>query len=716
MVRAMQRVPLQSARVVRQMSKASAFRFALVLVAPCALALSLFLVMREFRQGDEIAAQVENSHRIRAELTDLLALHQDLEIGQRGLIITQDREFLVPYETARPRLDDSLARIATILSRSPEFQRLAYLSHQKLDFVDRTIAMTLEGRSDDAIALIREGRGKHLMDQIRTSIDRLQESEQDRLNDRIIAFRSSRDGVETIVSAIFVALSCILLLAIAITARAMRLRSEAASKYREISARQVAILESAYEGVVTINTSGSIESLNPAIRQMTGYRTDELIRRDIGILFEIAPDKGFKESFLRRFLRRSESTERTFELLGRRKDGTLFPCEVGVSPVQLETGTTFVAIVRDTTERKRVEQMKSEFVSTVSHELRTPLTSIAGSLGLVAGGAAGEIPEKAARLIQIARDNCDRLVRLINDILDLEKLESGRMEIKLQPVSLRSFLPQAVQANIGYAQQFGVTLELGPVTDDAFVMADPDLLMQVMTNILSNAAKFSLPGEPVDISVTSLDRRWRIDVTDRGPGIPGEFATRIFGKFAQAEATDSRKKGGTGLGLSIVREILNRIGGEVSFDSVEDQGTTFHVDLPRHAHVGRISISDQSDFSVLHVEDDPDVLDLIENALAGRYSLQSAKTLEEARGILEHFRFDVAIVDFALPDGSGHELLPLLRRQGAHILVFTAQDTDQSVTAEVEGVFIKSRASLDGLVAAIDGLLGQKPHSAEENS
>ncbi|WP_160770004.1 ATP-binding protein [Alteraurantiacibacter buctensis] len=672
--------------------------------------------MREFRQGDEIAAQVENSHRIRAELTDLLALHQDLEIGQRGLIITQDREFLVPYETARPRLDDSLARIATILSRSPEFQRLAYLSHQKLDFVDRTIAMTLEGRSDDAIALIREGRGKHLMDQIRTSIDRLQESEQDRLNDRIIAFRSSRDGVETIVSAIFVALSCILLLAIAITARAMRLRSEAASKYREISARQVAILESAYEGVVTINTSGSIESLNPAIRQMTGYRTDELIRRDIGILFEIAPDKGFKESFLRRFLRRSESTERTFELLGRRKDGTLFPCEVGVSPVQLETGTTFVAIVRDTTERKRVEQMKSEFVSTVSHELRTPLTSIAGSLGLVAGGAAGEIPEKAARLIQIARDNCDRLVRLINDILDLEKLESGRMEIKLQPVSLRSFLPQAVQANIGYAQQFGVTLELGPVTDDAFVMADPDLLMQVMTNILSNAAKFSLPGEPVDISVTSLDRRWRIDVTDRGPGIPGEFATRIFGKFAQAEATDSRKKGGTGLGLSIVREILNRIGGEVSFDSVEDQGTTFHVDLPRHAHVGRISISDQSDFSVLHVEDDPDVLDLIENALAGRYSLQSAKTLEEARGILEHFRFDVAIVDFALPDGSGHELLPLLRRQGAHILVFTAQDTDQSVTAEVEGVFIKSRASLDGLVAAIDGLLGQKPHSAEENS
>lgn len=622
----------------------------------------------------------------------------------------------MPYQSARPRLNDSLARIATVLGKSTEFQRLADRSRQKLDFVDHTVAMTLDGHREDAIALVRGGRGKQLMDQIRTSIARLQDAEQNRLNERIAAFRSSRQGVETIVSAIFLALSCSLLLAIFLTARAIRLRGDAASKYREISARQVAILEAAFEGVVTINASGSIESLNPAIRQMTGYKTEELIRRDIGILFEIAPDKGFKESFLRRFLRRTDSTERTFELLGRRKDGTLFPCEVSVSPVQLETGMTFVAIVRDTTERKRVEQMKSEFVSTVSHELRTPLTSIAGSLGLVAGGAAGEIPVKAARLIQIARDNCDRLVRLINDILDLEKLESGRMEIKLQPVSLRSFLPQAVQANMGYAQHFGVTLELGPVTDDAFVMADPDLLMQVMTNILSNAAKFSDNGERVDISVISLDRRWRINVTDRGPGIPGEFAKRIFGKFAQAEANDSRKKGGTGLGLSIVREILGRTGGEISFDSVKDQGTTFHIDLPRHAQEGRISISEQSEYSVLHVEDDPDVLDLIENALAGRYSLQSAKTLEEARGILDHFKFDVAIVDFALPDGSGRELVPLLRKQGAHILVFTAQDTDQSVTDEVDGVFIKSRSSLDGLVSAIDGLLGQQPSATGETT
>lgn len=671
--------------------------------------------MREFRQGDEIAAQVEDSHRIRAELAGLLALHQDMEIGQRGLIITRDRDFLAPYESSRPRLNGSVARLSTVLRGSPEFRRLADLSHQKRNFVDRTVDMTLEGRSDEAVALIRQGRGKLLMDQIRISIERLQKEEQTRLDRRIAAFRTSRQGVETVVAAIFLALSCALLLTIYLTARAMSLRSDAAGKYREISARQVAILESAFEGIVTINTSGSIESMNPAIRQMTGYEPDELIRRDIGILFEIAPDKGYKESFLRRFLRRSENTERTFELLGRRKDGTLFPCEVSVSPVQLETGITFVAIVRDTTERKRVEQMKSEFVSTVSHELRTPLTSIAGSLGLVAGGAAGEIPAKAARLIQIARDNCDRLVRLINDILDLEKLESGRMDIKLQPLSLQSFLPQAVQANTGYAQHFGVTLGLGPISDDAFVMADPDLLMQVMTNILSNAAKFSDPGERVDVSVIPLDRRWRIDVTDRGPGIPKEFAARIFGKFAQAEASDSRKKGGTGLGLSIVREILSRTGGEISFDSVEDQGTTFHIDLPRHAPEGRITVSDQSEYSVLHVEDDPDVLDLVENALAGRYSLQSAKSLENARGILEHFRFDAAIVDFALPDGSGRELIPLLRRQGAHILVFTAQDTDQSVTAEVDGVFIKSRASLEGLVSAIDRLLGQQPSTTGEN-
>ena len=488
----------------------------------------------------------------------------------------------------------------------------------------------------------------------------------------------------------------------------MRLRSEAASKYRELSARQVAILEGAREGILTVNPSGTIESLNGALAAMSGYRPDDLVRRDIGILFEVAPDKGHKESFLGRFLRKSREGGHTFELLGRRRDGTLFPCEVGVSPVQLDNRTIFVAIVRDVTERKRVEQLKSEFVSTVSHELRTPLTSIAGSLGLVAGGAAGEIPNTAARLVEIARGNCDRLVRLINDILDMEKLESGRMEVNLRPVPLAPFLESAIQANLGYAQQHGVAYDLEPVDPEAVVFVDPDLLMQVLANLLSNATKFSSAGQTVSIRVLPLDRRWRIDVEDRGSGIPREFRSRIFGKFAQAEASDSRAKGGTGLGLSIVREIVTRMGGEVSFDSTEGAGTTFHVDLPNHASSKPIVSVAASPLKVLHVEDDPDVLELVENTLAGRYVLQSARSLHEARAILEGSAFDIAILDLALPDGSGRDLVPLLRERGSQVLVFTAQDAEADIARDVDALLVKSRSSLPGLLETLDRLLQEK--------
>lgn len=681
---------------------------------PVILVFVFLLVAREFQRSEDLTGQLAASHNARAQIAQLLAVHQDIEIGQRSWILTGNDEFREPYEAARPKLEPTLDSIVGLLGRSPEVVRLEELSAAKLEFVERTLALARAGRRDEAIALIRAGEGKEMMDGIRSTIADIRIAEERRLDQRNAAVRSARRSVELAVSAIFIAMSLALLAAIYFTSRAMRLRSDAAQKYRDVSARQVAILDGAHEGVLTVNSSGSIESLNPALAAMSGYRTEELVRRDVGILFEVAPDKGLKESFMRRFLRNSGERGHTFELLGRRKDGTLFPCEVGVSPVRLERETIFVVVVRDVTERKRVEQLKSEFVSTVSHELRTPLTSIAGSLGLVAGGAAGAMPDKATRLIEIARGNCDRLVRLINDILDMEKLESGRMEVSLRPVPLAPFLENAVQANLGYAQEYGIDFELEPVDPAAVVFVDPDLLMQVLANLLSNATKFSPRGQAVSIRALPLDRRWRIDVEDRGSGIPLEFRSRIFGKFAQAEATDSRAKGGTGLGLSIVREIVTRMGGEVSFDSEEGVGTTFHIDLPDHSRPKPAARGAPSQLSVLHVEDDPDVLELVDDSLAGRYNLQSARTLAEARAILDHTGFDIAILDLALPDGSGRDLVPLLRERGSQILVFTAQDSDADLAGEVDALLVKSRSSLPGLVETLDRLLQEKSPSPQE--
>lgn len=278
---------------------------------------------------------------------------------------------------------------------------------------------------------------------------------------------------------------------------------------------------------------------------------------------------------------KGEIQSRQVETIHRRADGSIMPVEVTMQLIRRpgESGT-FVSIARDLTERKKVEQMKNEFVSTVSHELRTPVTSIRGSLGLLAGGVAGKIPKQAKQLIDIANSNSERLIRLINDILDIEKIESGKMRFVMQPTPLRGLLETALVENQGYAEKFQVRFRLPAEIPDVVVRADQDRVMQVMANLLSNAAKFSPTGGDIDISATAFSATVRISVTDRGAGIPAEFHDKIFGKFSQADASDSRKLGGTGLGLSIAKAIVEKHGCEIGFSTSPGAGTTFFFALP----------------------------------------------------------------------------------------------------------------------------------------
>jgi PAS domain S-box-containing protein len=241
-----------------------------------------------------------------------------------------------------------------------------------------------------------------------------------------------------------------------------------------------------------------------------------------------------------------------------------------------------IASFQDITERKRLEQLKDQFVSTVSHELRTPLTSIRGALGLILGNAVGEPPAKMLNMLQIANQNSQRLLRIVNDILDLQKIEANQLEYHFQQVDLAQLLQSAMQELAGYASEHQVSFNLTVTAPYPCLSADPDRLMQVLANLLSNAAKFSPAGNSVSLHLeqTKPDQL-RLTVTDQGPGIPESFKARIFQPFSQSDAADNRARGGTGLGLTITKAIVEKHGGQIRYVSVPGQGSSFIVDLPQ---------------------------------------------------------------------------------------------------------------------------------------
>jgi len=242
-----------------------------------------------------------------------------------------------------------------------------------------------------------------------------------------------------------------------------------------------------------------------------------------------------------------------------------------------------IASFQDITEYKRLAQLKNQFVSTVSHELRTPLTAIRGALGLILGNALGEPPPQMLAMLQTANQNSQRLLTLVNDILDLQKVEANQLQFKFQQTDLAVLLTNAVQELASYAAQHQVTIELALKTTDTTLTADPDRLMQVVANLLSNAAKFSPAGGRVLLVLELLNSELlRLSVTDQGSGISESFKKRIFEPFSQSDAADNRERGGTGLGLTISKAIVDKHHGQISYVSTAGQGSCFIVDLPRH--------------------------------------------------------------------------------------------------------------------------------------
>ena len=320
--------------------------------------------------------------------------------------------------------------------------------------------------------------------------------------------------------------------------------------------------------------------VNRAAARRLGYTTRELIGK---FVVDINAEDFRPEETARRLERIREEGSQTFETVHVRKDGSKLPVEISSRFVSYGNREVLESIVRDITERKEIERLKNEFISTVSHELRTPLTSIIGSLGLMRGNALGENSRQVRQLIEVAHGNSERLVRLINDILDMEKIESGSMEFEMRPVDLNALVEQAIADNEGYADRFGVALVKERHMPDASITGDWHRLLQVMANLISNASKFSPAGSRVDVELTPNGKTVRVAVKDNGPGVPVDFRDTIFDKFTQSDMSDSRERGGTGLGLSISRAIVEVHGGRIGFRNNAEGGATFYFDLPREA-------------------------------------------------------------------------------------------------------------------------------------
>jgi len=476
-------------------------------------------------------------------------------------------------------------------------------------------------------------------------------------------------------------------------------------------------VEACPSGMVMTDGAGTIVLVNTETERLFGYRRDELIGRPM----EMLVPRRLRGEYLKQravFALRPEPrrVQAGCELFGLRRDGTEFPVEVSLNPIHTSDGLFVLSVIVDIGERRRVERLKDEFVSTVSHELRTPLTSIAGSLGLLVGGAAGALPEGALRLLTIAQSNSARLVRLINDILDIEKIESGQLVFNFKRVDVRALIEQVIEANHGYADGFGVHVRLEPDATASEVPADADRLAQVFTNLLSNAIKFSPRNGEVAVAIEQQAGSVRVLVRDHGDGIPEKFKPRIFEKFAQADATDARQKGGTGLGLSIVKEIVARLGGNVGFIDAEDGGTEFFVELPDWAAINAREVDSARDPDALRIllcEDDPGAaLALREGLRPLGFRTDFAHMPAEALARAQSCAYAAILVDLELPDGNGPALLRQLREQPENyhtpIVILSAEpaeiasdgsrlNTTKRVTKPVD-VYVLAQI-LDGTVA-----------------
>lgn len=481
-----------------------------------------------------------------------------------------------------------------------------------------------------------------------------------------------------------------------------------------------AILDAADFTIISTDVDGVIRTFSRGAQRMLGYSEEEVVGKVTPAIIHDPQEVVARAAVLSQEL--GEEIEPGFNVFVAkakrgdieaiewtyiRKDGSRFPVLLSITSIRDQQNNIigFLGIGSDISERKKADQAKNEFISTVSHELRTPLTSIRGALGLVMGKFADNLAPKALSLLDTANRNAERLTLLINDILDLEKIESGKLEFTFQALDIIALAQQAIAANEGYAERHRVSLQLNTQEKQLLVNGDEHRLMQVFANLLSNAVKYSPPDGCVILHVQRQGKKVRLAVEDHGRGIPEEFRPCIFGRFAQLDSTDSREKGGTGLGLSITKAIIQRHDSSIDYHSIMGHGTRFFFDLPLLEMVC-VSECSSPDATILICEDDTDNAQILKMMLEKEgLSCHVATTASATRQALLNHQYALLILDLMLPDGNGMDLLDAVPA-ACKIIVLTADKPALEKRNErIAAILTKTQVSDTALIQTIQQVM-----------
>ncbi len=467
-----------------------------------------------------------------------------------------------------------------------------------------------------------------------------------------------------------------------------------------------AVLESAPVGMAMCAPDGHFVGTNTALYDLSGYDETELNTLKLQDLFAPEDFRDLVPAARSLSPGGTNALKREYRLVT--KSGDVRWCLVSVawSSAADRGEDVFIVQMQDISELKNVDKIKAQFVSTVSHELRTPLTSIKGALALLGGQFGETLPDAGKRLLTIAEQNGNRLVELVNDILDLEKISAGEIEFVYRPEDVSALVSQTIEELEPFTSEHGVTVKTHLPSIAPIAHVDPGRFQQVISNLLSNAAKFSDDDSIIDVSVTREEGRIRVNVENTGAGIPEAFRKRVFQPFQQADSSDTRKTGGTGLGLNICKQIIERMGGEIGFESDIGQRTRFFVlinetneDVADTVVSLRPITADNTPARILHLEDDSDFAEILRKSFGDAAEITSVMTLEHAHQMVRQNTYDLIIIDWELPDGDGIELLSTISAHHAVVPVFGLSASEgKSDEKMVVLDAVKSRADLSDIV------------------
>ncbi|MDH7639774.1 ATP-binding protein [Sphingomonas oryzagri] len=633
-------------------------------LGPLALILLALWFGIQIRQLDTMRSMVRASYDKRFTATDLIRGLDEAESAQRGYVITGDTAFLGAYDASHKKSLDSLGDLRGLYVSSPDqiarLDRLGGLIDAKFAEMAHVIGVRRSAGGGAAGALVTNRQGVVLMREVRGLVAALGNAEQSTLADRLGSVRSYFQAMRTFVWISMLVAGIALLVALWFVWRAQTARYRVEQEAHAAAARQRAIFASTIDALLILDESGRIRMANAAAGRMLGYAPEELIDRDGSTILGVSEGDG--DFHARMGLRDGALAQpNRLDRTVRHRDGHTIPIDIALGLMELPGEVHIVASLRDISERKAMERLKDEFVSTVSHELRTPLTSVVGSLGLLRSGSVGELPDAARRLVEIAENNSRRLIRLINDILDIEKIGSGRMHFDSVPLDVARMLDQAIDGSRGLASTKQVRLELEAAERPLIVQGDADRLLQVVTNLLSNAVRFSPEGGTVRASLTRDGDNAVVAIEDEGPGVPADFRDRIFERFSQA-GDGAAMSGGTGLGLAISREIVLAHQGRIWFGEAPGGGARFTFSLPLPPPDPRTESGARP--RILVCEANVQAAEIVRGILEREGCLvDCVATAREAQQAARTGRYDGFILDVALPDENGLEVVRALRRR-----------------------------------------------------